>query len=260
MAEDTNIDEIRSKITRMHDQLGETTYYELLEVDQELDGEDIAREASSSFRNLAREWHVDRYDIGALGGEEYREKLQEIFSAVNTAYQVLSNEEKRTEYNMKLSGENTDIGALLNAESAFRKGQNMLDTGAYEGAHQQFKVACDENPEDPEYRAHFLYTEYLLAPKNEKGEPSEKTRSKEIYEELDDILSEMPDRDWLLAYLGVVAVGLKRYREAGALFNEALQYNPNNVTAKRQKRILKMRAERESNKGFFAKLMEKFKS
>lgn len=255
---DQDTDAVRDKIDGMYNRLDDLSFYELLDVDPELDDAQIEDEATDKFRQLAKEWHVDRYDTDALGGQEYREKLQEIFSTINTAHQVLTSEEKRTEYDMERSGENTDIGAILNAENAFRKGQNMLETGSYDGANEQFRIACENNPDDIEYQAHYLYTEFLLLNKNEEGVPEDRSRAKEIYREMDDILEEIPERAWLMAYLGVVTMGLKRYREAQSLFNEALQYDPNNTTAQRQKRLLKMRREREENKGFFAKLLDKF--
>ena len=258
MAQDT--DALREKIDGMHRKIEEISHYDLLDIDPELDHSEIERQAAIAFRNLAKEWHVDRYDTDALGGDEYRQKLQEIFSAINTARQVLTDQEKRTEYDMELSGENTDIGAILTAENAFRKGQNMLATDAYEGAYKQFEIAHENNPDDLEYKAHFLYAKYMMAPKDEKGVARNRSEVQEIYDELDSILEQKPDQDWLLVFLGEVALGLKRFREAQNLFNEALQFNPRNVNAKRQKRLLEMRKKREQNKGFFAKLMDKFKS
>ncbi len=258
MTQDTQT--VRDKIDRMLQKLEDENYYELLDVDPELDEATLTREATSSFRQLAKEWHVDRYDKDALGDDSYREKLQDIFSSINTAHQVLTNEEKRTEYDMELSGENTDIGAILNAENAFRKGQSMLETGSYKGAYQKFEQACEDNPDDIEYKAHLLYTEFLLVPKDKDGKAKDRSRAKEIFKEMDDIVDQIPDRPWILAFLGVIAMGLGKYREASSLFNETLQLDPKNVTAKRQKRLLKMRSKREKNKGFFAKLMDKFKS
>lgn len=254
---DQDTEELRDKIDRMYERIEEDNYYELLDIDPEIDESEIEDQAVKTFREMAKDWHVDRYDIDELGGEEYREKLQDIFSAINTAHEVLTDEEKRTEYDMELSGENTDIGAILDAENAFRKGQNMLENGSFEGAHEQFEIACEGNPDDIEYRAHFLYTEYQLLSKDDDGLPKDRDRAREIYDEMDDILEEIPDRDWLLAYLGVVTMGLKRYREAKSLFNEALQYNPKNTTAQRQKRLLKMRQKRQEDKSLLSKLLDK---
>lgn len=252
MAQD--IEEVRARIEQMHTQLAEITYYEILELDPDLDQATMESQAVQRFRKLAMVWHADRYNAYDLTPEE-REKVQEIFSFINTAHQVLGDAEKRAEYDLQLTGANTDITSILNAESAFRRGQTMLDAGSYAGAHEQFRIAVENHPEEKEYRAHFLYTEYLTIPKNDKGEPLKKTRVQEIYQELDDLVDEMPGRDWLLTFLGVVAVGMGRTQDAEALFNEALQYNPRNVTAQRQKRLIEMR--RDQKKGFFAQLKEK---
>ncbi len=254
MAEDVTA--TREKIDAMARRVDEQNYYELLDIDPETDGSQMAAEAASSFRELARQWHVDRFDTDSLG-QEYRQKLQHIFSTINTAHQVLADDNKRAEYDMELSGENTDIGAILTAENAFRKGQNMLETGSYKGAHEQFRIATENNPDDIEYRGHHLYTQYLMLPKDEKGIPRDKGRVEELYKEMDEVVDEIPDRPWALAFLGVIAMGLERHREAESLFNETLQYEPGNVVAKRQRRLLKMRRERDSQKGFFSKFLEK---
>ncbi len=251
MAEDTEA--VRRKIVTMHEKLGELTHYEILGVKANLDQTLLDAEVAKRFRELAKEWHVDRfsgYDIGAD-----KQKVQEIFARINTAKQVLGDPDKRAMYDMELAGENVDIGSILTAESAFRRGQTMLDSGSYKGAHEQFKIACEENPDDQEYFAHFLYTEFLLLPKKKDGSPEDRSRGKEIYDELDKLVAQLPDRDWLLCFLGVVAKSLGKHREAYALFMEALQHNPKNVIAKRQERLMKMR--REQKKGFFASLKEK---
>ena len=252
MAEDTQA--VRNKINSMHAQLSETSYYDVLGVKRSLDQALLNTEVTNRFRELAREWHVDKYSGYDLEDGE-REKLQEIFSYINSAKQVLTNADKRAQYDMELDGESVDVGAIFNAENAFRRGQTMLDQGSYKGAHEQFKIACQEAPEELEYQAHLLFTEFALLPKKADGLPEDVKRGKEIYDELDNLVAALPDRDWLLCFLGVVAKGLGRNREAGALFSEALQHNPKNVMAQRQQRLMKMR--KEQKKGFFAQLKEK---
>ena len=245
---------VREKINSMHEDLNSITYYEVLGLTQDLDQSILDQEVTKKFRKLAGEWHVDRFSSQDLS-EEDREKVQEIFSFINTAQQVLSNADKRAEYDMQLSGANTDIGSLLNAESSFRRGQNMLETGAYAGAHEQFRIAVENNGDDDEYRAHYLYTEYLLIEKDKDGKPTNRKRAQEIYEELDQMIEKLPDRGWLLAFVGVVALGVNRLRDAELLFMEALQHEPKNVIASRQQRLLKMR--KGQKKSFFASLKEK---
>lgn len=252
MAEE--IEDVRKKIASMHKKIEEITYYEVFDVDAGLDQALLDDRVTDQFRQLARQWHVDRYNAYDLEEGE-REQLQEIFSFINTAKQVLSDPDKRAGYDMELAGDNTDIGSILTAESAFRRGQNMLETGSYDGAHEQFRIAVENNEDDKEYQAHYLYTEFLQIPKNADGQPLKKTRAQEIYDALDEILADMPERDWLLTFLGVVAKALNRTREAEGLFNEALQHNSRNVTAQRELRLLKMR--KGQKKGFFEQIKAK---
>lgn len=253
MSQDTEA--VRREIRQMHQSLAETSYYDLLGLKSGLDDAIIKQQATKEFRQLAKKWHVDRFSAHDLGDD--KKLVQEIFATINTAHQVLTDPDKRAEYDLQLSGANTDISSILTAENAFRKGQKMLETGAHAGAHEQFKIASEYNVDDQEYRAHFLYTEYLLIQKNAEGTPLKRTRAQEIFKELDTISMELTDRDWLLTFMGVVAEGLGRTREAEGLFHQAMQHNPRNVEAKRHLRLMDMR--KNKKKGFFAQLMEKLK-
>lgn len=252
MADDSQA--IREKINSMYESLGTITYYEVMGLGSDLDESLIKQEAAKKFRKLAGEWHIDRFSAHNLSNEE-REKVQEIFSFINTAHQVLGNADKRAEYDMQLSGANTDIGSLLNAESSFRRGQTMLETGSYKGAHEQFRLAVENNEEDDEYKAHYLYTEYLLIEKDAEGMPKDRKRAEEIFQTLDGLIEKLPKRAWLLAFTGVVALGTNRRRDASFLFSEALQYDSRNIIAQRQQRLLAMR--KNQKKGFFEALKEK---
>lgn len=247
-------EEVRQKIDRMYARLAEESYYELLDVPKDVD----ERTVTKKFRALAKDWHADRYSGYDLS-TEYKEKLQEIFSRLNTAQQTLGDSGRRAEYDMELAGGTTDVGAIIDAESAFRRGKNMLQTGSYRGAHEQFKRAVELHPEEREYQAALLYTEYLQIPKNDEGTPLKRTRAQEIYSELQEMADEFEENDSVCVFLGTVAMGLDDNRKAERYFREAKMINPSNVTAQRQLRLINMRREKGSQKGFFAKLMERFK-
>lgn len=250
-----NIEDVQQKIDQMHERIQEETYYDLLDIDRESFNE---KEVVKKFRIKAKDWHADRYSGFDLSAE-YKQKLQEIFAALNTAHQTLADADKRSDYDFDLEAGDQDIKSIIDAEGAFRRGKNMLQTGSYNGAHEQFKRAYELNPDEDEYRAHFLYTEYLQIPKNDEGTPLKRSRAQEIYQELDEISEDKTENDSVLTFLGVVAQGLGKDNQAMRLFNEALRHNRQNVTAQRQMRLLKMRKERESKKGFFEKLLEKFR-
>ena len=64
----------------------ETDYYELLEVDKNASGEEIKK----AYRKLAMKYHPDRNP----GDKEAENK----FKAINQAYDVLKDEQKRAAY------------------------------------------------------------------------------------------------------------------------------------------------------------------
>jgi tetratricopeptide (TPR) repeat protein len=245
-------EEVRKRIDKMYERIQEETYYELLDVDRDVDPQEVVKR----FRVMAKDWHADRYSGVDLSDED-KERIQEIFSTLNAASQTLQDEDKRAEYEFKLEAGGQDIEAVINAENAFRRGKNMLQTGNSSGAYEQFKRAHELAPDEDEYRAYHLYTEYLQIPKNEKGRALKKRRAQEIFDELDELSAKYNEDDWILEFLGVVAMGLGKLDQAKRLFNEALTINPKNVTAKRQLRLIRMREKKESEKGFFQKMVDK---
>jgi curved DNA-binding protein CbpA len=251
MSQDTKA--VRDEIRAMHARLQTISYYELFEVPADLDNTAIKDQVQRQFRQLAKKWHIDRYSGQDLGDE--RSTLQEIFATINTAQATLTDPNKRAAYDLERSGSNTDITSIINAETAFRKGQSMLSTGANKGAHEQFRLASQANQDDKEYRAHFLYTSYLELNKDANGHVTNRGEAQKIYDELNEISQKLVDRDWLLAFLGVVCLGLKRDKEAQSLFYQATSLNSKNLIAQRQMRLLKMRSEQK--KGFFGQLMDK---
>lgn len=251
-----NRQEICQQIDEMHQRIEQVSYYELLELEPEQADE---RSVVKQFRLKARDWHADRFGAVDLD-DDYRQKLQEIFAALNTAQQTLVDAQKRAEYDLKLETGDQNIEDIIDAENSFRRGKSMLQRGDYQAAHEQFARAVELHADEQDYRAHYLYTEYLQLPKNEAGISLNRTRAQEIHRELDAISAKKPEDDSLLTFLGVVALGLNQVNQAKGLFTEALQHNPRNVEAQRQRRLITMREEREANKGFFGKLMDKFRS
>ena len=256
----SDLEDAQQKINEKYDEIQEQNYYEVLGVGEDAQRQEIAKK----FRKLAKKWHADRYSGYDLGADE-KEKLQEIFSEINNAHRTLSSPKERDDYDASLEAEDTDIESVIDAEGAFRRGQNMLDNGSIKGAHAQFEQAVELSPEEEsDYRGHLLYTEYMTLPKDDEGKPSTSSareRTREIFRELDDIADNQSDpQGWLFAFMGHVAQGLGKMREAKSLFNEALRHDRNNRLAQRQKRLLEMREKRKEEEGFFSKIISKFTS
>lgn len=246
--------QLKDRIDEMHAFVSNSTYYEVLGIQINATRDQITK----AFRTLAKDWHVDKFSAYDLG--EHHRKLQEVFAALNKANQILSTPKSREEYDDELNGNNeaaTSISDILKANAAFNQGKNMMRSGAYAGALEKFSAAFENQPENPQYRAYFLYCEYLLSPKNKNGTVANATRTKEIYSELDALShSTLKEQDWLFVFLGTIATGLGRSKSAFSLFSEALMVNPNNHEAKRQLRLTRMRKGSES-KSFLSKLFSK---
>ena len=244
-------EKIRDEIRRMHEMLESLTHYELLGVEQDASTEVI----TTTFRQLAKKWHVDRFSQAGLSVME-REMVQDIFSALNDAHRTLIDPQRRADYDYE-HDDSPSVADILTAENEFLRGKNMLKTGSYKGAHELFKSASESNPDEREYKAYFLYTEYLQIPKDENGRLTIKARSATILKEFEDIHTAIGDKEWLLLFMGQVELGLGNERKAVGCFREVLYMNPHNHEAKRQIRLLEMRKNNPKNEGFFAKLFKR---
>lgn len=71
------------------------TYYEILEVERHASTEELKK----AYRNLAKKYHPDKYANETLGKQN---EVKDIFAQINEAYQVLSNETSRKEYDLTL--------------------------------------------------------------------------------------------------------------------------------------------------------------
>lgn len=241
--------QLKAEIDAMYALIKEGNYYDILGVKQDADTPAIGL----AYRQLTKKWHVDRFNTVDLGDD--RAKIQEIFAAINDANRVLSNKDKRQEYDEE-NEEGPDIGAILEAESVYRRGKNMMNTGAHKGAYEAFKRAHELAPDEVEYRANLIYCEFLLTEKNDKGEVTNKKRASEIFAELDVINEKLKGKDWLLGFMGTVAMGLGQEKKAESLLREASYANPNNLDVKRQLRLIDMRKNKKET--FMDKLNKMF--
>lgn len=77
----------------------EKNYYEILEVDKNASKEVIDK----AYKTLAKRYHPD------LQTQEGKEQKEEMMKKVNEAYDVLSDENKRTAYNQQLASQNVSM-------------------------------------------------------------------------------------------------------------------------------------------------------
>lgn len=90
-------------------------YYELLQVDKKASKEIIDK----AFKVLAKKYHPDAQE------EDKKEWAEQKFKELNNAYEVLSNEEKRMEYDSTLEDEVSDVEMALIQKNKYLS--NLVD-------------------------------------------------------------------------------------------------------------------------------------
>ena len=82
-------------------------YYELLEIDQEADNDDIKR----AYREKLKEWHPDK-------NPDRREQAEEMTKTLNIAYGVLSNPQQKRHYDRIIHfSKGKDYGRYVNDDA-----------------------------------------------------------------------------------------------------------------------------------------------
>lgn len=193
-----------------------------------------------AYMQLAAKWHPDRYSQYELGPS--KAALQRLFGLLTESHTILSNPAKREEYDASLVvGESADIGSMLNADSEFRFGVQILERGQLKAALARFENAVKANPSSPEYQAWLHWTRYSLMPRDENGRPSSKKTTDEAFDAIKMAVDANEKFDMGHVFLGQIVKDLGDEKEARKYFNAALAINAKNFNAQRQLRLLNMR-------------------
>lgn len=151
------------------DHLREASHYEVLGVQEGAPGEEIKR----AYFVAAKRYHSDSFsglELGSAG-----RVAEELFARVNEAHSVLTDKEKKAEYDVFLDrqrkGLPTDVGAILRAEGIFQKGEALFKMGRYEDAEVQFRDAIGLNHTEAEFHAYLGMTIFKRTGKASDGLP-----------------------------------------------------------------------------------------
>lgn len=122
-------------------------YYQILGIPSDAKDDEI----KTAFRKLSLKWHPDKW---VTGTDEEKKIAEDKFKEINEAYQVLSDPQKRREYDMfgdledsSSFGNMDPFGMFTNMKNAYReKGSDLRITlnismaEAYEGIHKKLKI------------------------------------------------------------------------------------------------------------------------
>jgi curved DNA-binding protein CbpA len=119
------------------------SYYEILGIPKTAS----AAEVRQAYARLARERHPDRFTDPAE-----KARAHEFFRDLTTAFNTLSNEKNRREYDMESERPRMAVPEEI-ARHAFEAGVRMLKARDFHEAVQQFRVAARHAPNEPRYHA-----------------------------------------------------------------------------------------------------------
>ncbi|MCK6569499.1 DnaJ domain-containing protein [Myxococcota bacterium] len=236
-------------VERIHAAMKRQTHYELLGVPK---GADVPS-VRAQFRGLARTFHVDRFTRYGLPPETIK-VVQEVFMAINRAHDVLTDAEKRREYDAQLelaargqrvgpSAGAPDMGAIFRSETLVRDAVMLLRNGNAAAARPKFEEALEASPGDVVARAGHAFSEFLLFHAGGALQEADKARGR-----LEEIVADQPARDEPYLYLGRVHRTRGDLNKAMALFKRALDVNPRCAEAASELRHLQRKAETPQDK------------
>lgn len=133
-------------------QAGSQSYYEVLGVAQTA----AAPEIAAQYFQLAKRWHPDRL---SRKDEDLRDAAERVFARISEAHQVLSDAERRAEYDevLKAGGgaaeEQEQIQRMVRAATNFQKAQVLLRRNNHAAAEEAARAALADAPEESDHIA-----------------------------------------------------------------------------------------------------------
>lgn len=231
----TEVQTLRHLITEKSKELEGKNYFEILGLDRNATKEQIHKE----YFKMAKMFHPDR--VTGFGLTDLTGKADEIFQRINEANSILTDPEKRKEYEYEIDhgGQNLARKAL-EAEFEFQQAMVFFRKRQYGEALKHFKDAFKLNPQEGEHLAWIAWTVF-----NDPTVDREKMLSP-LKEQLLEAVNLSPKSADCNFFLGEVYLLLKEDKRALTCFNKALEINPQHVDAARQVRFIKMRREKET--------------
>jgi curved DNA-binding protein CbpA len=142
----------RKMLLEARDRFRDANHYQVLGVKRGTDAESV----KAAYFEAAKRFHSDAFSGMDLGSA--RPLVEELFARVGDAYGVLTQPEKRAEYDVyldrKAKGLPTDVSAILRAEEVFRRGEKLFKSGKWDEAEAAFREAVSLNHAEAEFHAY----------------------------------------------------------------------------------------------------------
>ena len=210
-ATDSRVATLRAEIEEKRSRLGELDHYALLGVARNVAPGELKR----AYLKLAKRFHPDALSHLAL--DDLKREANELFAAITRAHEVISDPERRHEYDAGLAGHvQVDADRVAQAESLYRKAEMMMRAGQFAGAVEFAQGAVNLWPEDGAYQGALGWCLFKKAPPDE-------ARAREHLEKA--IALDAKDAAAHLR-LGIVLKGMGDPAGAARVTNRARQLDP----------------------------------
>lgn len=118
-------------------------YYALLNVSRDANAAAIR----SAYARLARDNHPDRFT-----DPEEKKRAQDRFTEITAAFNTLSNEKDRREYDASLAAPKVAVPELI-ARDAYERGLKLIEARAFHEAVELLRAAVHHQPKEAAYHA-----------------------------------------------------------------------------------------------------------
>jgi curved DNA-binding protein CbpA len=118
-------------------------YYELLQIPRDADSAAVR----AAYARQARERHPDRFT-----DPEEKRRAQDAFTLITEAFNTLSNENRRREYDQSLSTPKVAVPERI-ALDAYERGMQLLERRAFHEAVELLRTAVYHQPGEARYHA-----------------------------------------------------------------------------------------------------------
>jgi len=215
--------ELRDALLKFAPRAREHDFFVRLGLTEKATRDDVKK----AFLALAKQFHPDRFSAPALA--DLADVVKDFFTAVNEAYETLSDDRRRADYLAHTRGSSRSAGSE-GARIDYQKGEACLRTRDWARARGFFESAIRADPK-AEYQAALAYV--LVADPRTK----DRERARGI---LEDAMKD-PTCDRAFYVAGLLARDDKEDARAEKLFRQAATINPRNADAVRELRTLEAR-------------------
>jgi len=224
----------RAEIRERAEGLGKTSLYDVLGVDHTAP----AGVVQSAFFQLAKRWHPDR-----IGPElaDVRDLAAKVFARMSEANQVLTNDERRREYDrlVKEGGgtqdEHDEVRRVLKAAEDFQAASTAMKRNSFDDARALAKAASEADPEQAEYRA--LYADLLSM----QPERAQLGNFADVIRMVNEAKKLQPDNQNVRIHRARVLTRAGDFEGAYREYRGVVEKNANHVEAAREVRLFQMR-------------------